>query len=209
MRPSRRNLLATIGAGIFRGRRAAATAPLVVVDKAESCDCCDAWVQHLRSPGLHVVSHHSDDLPAMGRRSGVPRELEFCLTAFVDNYVIECHVPPASMASSRRATGRYPGLCGAWHAGRLPQAWSRPEAVQAKPTLTGFSQLEIRHAAMERPLRRTYHHPTNWLRLVADEHLARGSSAETGRSSVVMPRTRQSRPRNSVLGHRARTGFEW
>ena len=93
MRPSRRMLLATIGAGFLRGRRAAATAPLVMVYKAESCDCCDAWVQHLRNSGLHVIAHHSDDLPAMRRRAGVPRELESCHTAFVDSYVIEGHVP--------------------------------------------------------------------------------------------------------------------
>ena len=97
MRPSKRIFLATIGAGILSGRRAAATAPLVMVYKAESCDCCDVWVEHLRNSGLHVISHHSDDLPAMRRRAGVPRELESCHTAFVDSYVIEGHVPPASV----------------------------------------------------------------------------------------------------------------
>jgi len=33
----------------------------------------------------------------MRRRAGVPRELESCHTAFVDSYVIEGHVPPASV----------------------------------------------------------------------------------------------------------------
>lgn len=97
MRPTRRIFLATIGAGILSGRRAAATAPLVMVYKAEPCDCCDAWVEHLRNSGLHVISHHSDDLPAMRRRAGVPRELASCHTAFIDSYVIEGHVPPASV----------------------------------------------------------------------------------------------------------------
>jgi len=97
MQPSRRIFLATIGAGILRGRRASATAPLMMVYKAESCDCCDVWVEHLRDSGLHVVSHHSNDLAAMRQRAGVPRALESCHTAFVDNYVIEGHVPPASV----------------------------------------------------------------------------------------------------------------
>jgi len=85
MRPSRRILLTPIGAAILPQRRVAARAPLVMVYRAESCDCCDAWVDHLRNSGLHVISHHSDDQPAMWRRAGVPPELESCHTAFVGN----------------------------------------------------------------------------------------------------------------------------
>lgn len=70
-----------------------APADTVTVWKTAACGCCNAWVDHMRENGFHVVAHDTDTLDAVKRQHGVGPQLASCHTAMVRGYVIEGHVP--------------------------------------------------------------------------------------------------------------------
>jgi len=94
-----RSALALVGAGLASPvlTGAAAAAPTVTVYRDESCSCCGAWVRRMEAEGFSVTVVNVDDLPA--RKAGVhlPDKLWSCHTATVEGYVVEGHVPPASV----------------------------------------------------------------------------------------------------------------
>ncbi|HYH46559.1 MAG TPA: DUF411 domain-containing protein [Thermoanaerobaculia bacterium] len=75
------------------GQRAA-LAP-VEVFKSASCDCCRAWVDHLRAAGFSVKVTNVDDTAEARKRLGMPDDFGSCHTASVGGYVLEGHVPAA------------------------------------------------------------------------------------------------------------------
>jgi hypothetical protein len=97
----RRGLLSVLVSGV-----AASTAPApllagdaikVVVHRSATCGCCKAWSEHLRRAGFTVNVIDEADMRGVKERLGVPQELASCHTAEVDGYVIEGHVPVASI----------------------------------------------------------------------------------------------------------------
>lgn len=72
----------------------------ITVYKDPNCGCCTAWVEHLREAGYKVKAVESDDMAAVKKRLGVPKELESCHTGVVDasGQVIEGHVPAPALA---------------------------------------------------------------------------------------------------------------
>jgi len=71
--------------------------PTVTVNKSPLCGCCQFWVEYLEKNNFKVVVHDRDDMTPVKRRLEVPQNLASCHTATVDGYVIEGHVPAASI----------------------------------------------------------------------------------------------------------------
>ncbi|MBM3521383.1 MAG: DUF411 domain-containing protein [Alphaproteobacteria bacterium] len=61
--------------------------------KSPTCGCCGLWGDRMASAGFRVVRHDVEDLDPIKARARVPAELESCHTAFLDQYVLEGHVP--------------------------------------------------------------------------------------------------------------------
>tara|TARA_B100000929_G_scaffold218181_1_gene174836 strand:+ start:546 stop:1043 length:498 start_codon:yes stop_codon:yes gene_type:complete len=79
--------------GLLIGDKAMQTSDIVVY-KSSTCDCCDAWVEHLEKNGFIVETHNQQNMNLIKLQlGGVPRNLQSCHTAKVDNYLIEGHVP--------------------------------------------------------------------------------------------------------------------
>ena len=83
--------------------------PLIVVNKDPSCGCCGAWAEHIEAAGFPVRLVDTGALEAVKRRLGVPAQLASCHTAEADGYVIEGHVPAASI---RRLLDERPAATG-------------------------------------------------------------------------------------------------
>ncbi|MGA0610483.1 DUF411 domain-containing protein [Caldimonas sp. KR1-144] len=95
----RRSLLALIAATGAAGVPALARAerPAIHVFKSAYCECCAAWVEHLRGAGFTVKVTVVDDTTAARKRLGMPDAFGSCHTASVAGYVLEGHVPAAEV----------------------------------------------------------------------------------------------------------------
>jgi len=88
----------------------------ITVYKDPNCGCCTAWIEHLVDAGYKVKAVESNDMAAVKKRLGVPRELESCHTGVVDasGQVVEGHVPASVLAkliASRSVKGvAVPGM---------------------------------------------------------------------------------------------------
>ena len=65
--------------------------------KNPQCGCCEAYADYLRENGFAVTVEPTHDLPFMKRQYGVPGALEGCHTTLVEGYVVEGHVPVATI----------------------------------------------------------------------------------------------------------------
>jgi hypothetical protein len=65
--------------------------------KTPQCGCCEAYAEHLRANGFEVAVEARHDLPLIKRQHGVSGELESCHTMLIDGYVVEGHVPLATL----------------------------------------------------------------------------------------------------------------
>ncbi|MTI16219.1 DUF411 domain-containing protein [Rhodobacteraceae bacterium RKSG542] len=57
------------------------------------CTICENWQEDMRDAGFFLKVKEMRDISSVKRQLGVTEELEGCLTAIVQNYVIEGHVP--------------------------------------------------------------------------------------------------------------------
>lgn len=74
----------------------AATAPLdhtLTVYASPQCGCCEDWVEHMEDNGFTTETRKVDTINDIKQEAGLPRELASCHTAFIDDYLIEGHVP--------------------------------------------------------------------------------------------------------------------
>lgn len=81
----------------------------VTVYKSPTCGCCENWVRHLRASGFEVRTIDRPDLADIKTEAGISRGLASCHTAFVDDYVIEGHVPATDI---RRLLRERPAVAG-------------------------------------------------------------------------------------------------
>ena len=65
--------------------------------KEPSCGCCAEYGAYLQRHGFKVTVRDTDDLARVKRQAGVPEALEGCHSLMVDGYVVEGHVPVASI----------------------------------------------------------------------------------------------------------------
>jgi hypothetical protein len=71
--------------------------PVVHVWKSPTCGCCEGWVKHLEAAGFPVEVENVQDVNAIKRARGIPGGVWSCHTAEVDGYLIEGHVPAATI----------------------------------------------------------------------------------------------------------------
>ncbi len=78
-------------------RTTAAPSLKMIVYKSPTCNCCTDWEQHMRNAGFEVESIVQQNVTQIKVDNGIPLELQSCHTAFIDNYIIEGHVPAADV----------------------------------------------------------------------------------------------------------------
>lgn len=109
---SRRTVLALAGAGIGQALgsgRVFAVQQVVEVARSPSCNCCGAWIDHMRAEGFTVRDRLVEDLGPLKMALGVPASMQSCHTAVIDGYVIEGHVPAREI---RRLLAERPSAIG-------------------------------------------------------------------------------------------------
>jgi len=75
----------------------AAAGPVVNVYKTAGCDCCEAWIEHLKANGFSVKAQNVSDTGAYREKFGIPNDFGSCHTGFVQGYAVEGHVPAAEI----------------------------------------------------------------------------------------------------------------
>ena len=85
--------LAVVGVALLVPKGAEATGPEITVYKTPSCQCCQAWGEHLEDNGFRVNFENTMALSRIKEQHRVPGELAACHTALVNGRVIEGHVP--------------------------------------------------------------------------------------------------------------------
>jgi hypothetical protein len=100
-------MLMLFGAGLLISWGAEPTP--ITVYKSPTCGCCEAWIKHLRANGFEVIAKDVADPSEIKRRLGVPAALASCHTATIEGYVIEGHVPAATI---RRLLRDRPSVAG-------------------------------------------------------------------------------------------------
>ena len=61
--------------------------------KDPQCGCCEGYAAYLRQNGFTIDIKPTHDLAEISQKAGVPAELQGCHTMFVDDYVVDGHVP--------------------------------------------------------------------------------------------------------------------
>ncbi len=61
------------------------------------CGCCQGHANYLRQHGFKIAVKETHDMSLIRRQHGVPEKLEGCHIMIIDGYVVEGHVPAASI----------------------------------------------------------------------------------------------------------------
>ena len=61
--------------------------------KDPQCGCCEGYAAYLRQNGFTIDIRPTNDLAEISQKAGVPAELQGCHTMFVEDYVVDGHVP--------------------------------------------------------------------------------------------------------------------
>jgi hypothetical protein len=93
----RRRFLGSAALAVLPASFAArASAPAIHVHKGPGCDCCNAWIEHLRASGFAVTADDRGNNAARAK-AGIPAHLGSCHTGMIAGYAIEGHVPAADI----------------------------------------------------------------------------------------------------------------
>jgi hypothetical protein len=65
--------------------------------KNPQCSCCEGYAAYLRKNGFEVDVKPTNDLAEISRQAGVPEQMQGCHTMFVNGYVVDGHVPVATL----------------------------------------------------------------------------------------------------------------
>jgi hypothetical protein len=99
-----------VATGCPAAAMAATNGEEVVVFRSAYCECCEAWESHMAEAGFVVQDHISDDIDGIKEAMGVPADAVSCHTASVAGYVVEGHVPAASIQRMLRERSEIKGL---------------------------------------------------------------------------------------------------
>jgi hypothetical protein len=80
-----------------RGRAAQPAASAMTVYKSPTCGCCAKWVDHMRANGFTVTVQDMPDVQPIKAKHGVPSSLTSCHTGIIGGYVVEGHIPAATV----------------------------------------------------------------------------------------------------------------
>lgn len=65
--------------------------------KDPQCSCCEGYAAYLRKNGFEIDIKPTNDLAEISRKAGVPESFQGCHTLFVNGYVVDGHVPVATL----------------------------------------------------------------------------------------------------------------
>lgn len=77
--------------------------------KNPQCSCCEGYAAYLRKNGFAVDVKPTNDLAEISRKAGVPESFQGCHTLFVNGYVVDGHVPVATL---NRLLSEKPAIAG-------------------------------------------------------------------------------------------------
>jgi hypothetical protein len=89
---TRRALLLAVPAVMLAKTVRASPIPVTLYKNPE-CGCCEGYADYLRAHGFKVTVRATNDLAEISRKAGIPPDLQGCHTAFIENYVVDGHVP--------------------------------------------------------------------------------------------------------------------
>jgi len=69
----------------------------VTLYKNPQCSCCEGYASYLRDNGYTVKVKATHDLALIRKQAGIPKDIEGCHTSMIDSYVVEGHVPVATL----------------------------------------------------------------------------------------------------------------
>jgi hypothetical protein len=101
--------LTTVAALLAVASPALAGEDEVVLYKNPQCSCCEGYADYLRHNGFKVEVKPTHDLAEISRKAGVPPKLQGCHTSFIDGYVVDGHVPVATI---RKLLSEKPAIAG-------------------------------------------------------------------------------------------------
>ena len=84
-------------AGALKPAIDAETQPEISIYRSESCGCCTKWGEYIEAEGFPIQDKVVKDMDAFKQANGIKPELASCHTAVVEGYVVEGHVPAASI----------------------------------------------------------------------------------------------------------------
>lgn len=90
-------LFALVSLTAAPGLASGATKPAVHVFKTRSCNCCAAWMEHLKRSGFAVEASEVEDTAPIRKMLGMPQRLASCHTATASGYALEGHVPASDI----------------------------------------------------------------------------------------------------------------
>ncbi len=69
----------------------------ITIYRSESCGCCTKWGEYIAAQGFQTQDKVIENMDAFKQANGITPELASCHTAVVEGYVVEGHVPAASI----------------------------------------------------------------------------------------------------------------
>ena len=115
--PNRRQAFRLFGLGMASGLITltgrpvwAAGQPAITVYKNPECGCCGIWSKYLQARGYKVKVLMREDMEPIKLRAGVPDDLATCHTAFIEDYVVEGHVPLPAIRKMLKHRPTTPGI---------------------------------------------------------------------------------------------------
>ena len=88
----------------------AASKHTLVVYASPQCGCCGDWVEHMEDNGFKTEMRRVNNINEIKKEAGLPRQLASCHTAFINDYLIEGHVPAKDVKRLLREEPQAAGL---------------------------------------------------------------------------------------------------
>ena len=123
----KRLLFAAIIMAVASGFAAAQEKIAATLYKNPACMCCDKYANYLRANGFNVTVVEHPNMSLIKQKYGVRQDLEGCHTTVIGNYVVEGHVP---IASVKRLLEEKPAIKGI----------SLPGMPQGSPGMSGTKE---------------------------------------------------------------------
>lgn len=82
----------------------------MTVYRSPTCGCCGKWIDHMKKQGFVIKDIKSEDMAAIKRKLGIPKELESCHTALVEGLLVEGHVPSVDVKKAMQTKAKAAGL---------------------------------------------------------------------------------------------------
>jgi hypothetical protein len=110
----------------------------LLVYMSPTCNCCKNWTKQLSDYGFLVKSKLENNMRSIKSKAGITSNLVSCHTGFIDNYVIEGHVPPKDIL---KLLSEKPNIKGLSVPG-MP-AGSNVPGMEVRPEKANFDVLAI------------------------------------------------------------------